>query len=1479
MLDSEEFDIDEFLASESAIATTFADPEDIENFHAAKARGMSDVEASAYGDNGQGAWGDDTTSEDDPMVALPRDLPGIAHNRRVKVIGPSGTVIARVADKMPRLANIKNGAGIDLNPAAARATGVTGKSPVQWRFADDEPETGQAFDIDAFIASDAVPEPTQPTFDIDAFIAGVPETAAALAEAPEVPIDASAQSSATANGEYKRPEPTFRFLPQSAAQADVKDAATAREAGPLIPIPKAEITADQSTLGKGARAAYNTVAGFVEGMTSVDGVAMMLNPIVGVAEMGMAVPELIHKVREAEKTPPNSPERWQAGTDVLGLLALPAAIHAVSRAKGRPKAEEPTAPKDAPDAPPRPDEAIPTERPPAGETAPATAERSPLGARDGEVAPTPVEADVARPVDTTVDAAAARPNASAGIESRAVDAPQFAYHVTTADRLSRIQQQGLTPDSKRLIGAPSLDAHSKGRVFLTSEEGVSFWRSRAEDHIFDKFDDFDQKVIAPVVLRIKKEGAFEADKPGTTDARAESFTTNQPITPDKIEVWDGAEWKPVAEGKIDPRSSFDDQGYFRDDAPLSNPKFASPEPTRTATEVAPLPDARAAEAQPQGSAAGRASEKVDIPEHLRRDPEIETLLADPASQTGPQLKAPVGAPEGGALGFGGGKRPTVAPKGTTPKGDTEFLRVEPGWKRIGKGLEFKGAADVLETTRNKVGQLLAKATRRHVDLEQELHGQLASTFERALKGIPKKEAARAFDELQPYLAAKENGRPLPAISPNATKLLKAWEGIADQTGKLAVANNVQVFDPVTGTHRPMGRIGGGYVPRMLKPEVQRVMQDPKTNPALWNTMVDEFAKSRGIATDAAAIELRAEAGRFASSDFMGNLERARTGKLPEMFYEYDLRQLAGQYIPSFTERMSQIIAYGQRLGPRERPLRENLWDIARKEAENVDTQTWLNAAEDQAVNLRSRTAAGKGMARAQTLASGLLLSSPTTSVMRNMTSGLVITGEVLGHTRSARALSSAAKKAHRENAREIGAVRENMGDFLHADKLGESFIDDAVRAVTDKALKWSGYNGSEVFVRSHAALTASQFAKDGVAAILKRPDSMRSKEALGLFKRMGADAEKIVAEGANWKTGPETRKFIRTVIRDVQGGYKMDQVPLWANSNIGRFLMQFARWGTQRSRNIWKNGIKPALGEEVEWHGKKMMRRDFRPLLKMAATTVVMGEAFAGIAQVLFGRDRKDASLQEIGAVWEDDKAQAFALAAERAINDLIMAGTLGIWSQPLDFVKNLKDQSRLKNPAEPPGLGSVKALVELGKAAYDQADGLTPRVTRADLEKFAAGTVPGAKQLVDVARNVYDEPLYEAQNDVKTLRAAAKRWAKRDAKLDVAPRSKGDFGKSPMAPEYEPIKEALLSGNAAHAKVLKDAFLAKQPDRAKAMKALKASIKQSQPFRVGPYTSAEHRADFRVWARRNLSKADFDQTERVQARYAKAAASAGLWD
>lgn len=109
-------------------ASSFADPADIAAFRKCKAGGGTDMQCFSKGDNGVGKWGDDTTEGSGPSCALPPEewnpYGRLARGRTVLVKANGKSVVCELRDTMPHYRNIKNGAGIDLNPDAAKALGL-----------------------------------------------------------------------------------------------------------------------------------------------------------------------------------------------------------------------------------------------------------------------------------------------------------------------------------------------------------------------------------------------------------------------------------------------------------------------------------------------------------------------------------------------------------------------------------------------------------------------------------------------------------------------------------------------------------------------------------------------------------------------------------------------------------------------------------------------------------------------------------------------------------------------------------------------------------------------------------------------------------------------------------------------------------------------------------------------------------------------------------------------------------------------------------------------------------------------------------------------------------------------------------------------------------------------------------------------------------------------------------------------------------
>lgn len=108
-------------------ASSFADPMDVAAFNACKRLGHSDEYCFAFGDNGIGFTGINCATFD-PICALPYEdwmekwkSAQVASGKPVIVTYKGQIVQGIMGDTMPHRENIKNGAGIDLNPGFAKA--------------------------------------------------------------------------------------------------------------------------------------------------------------------------------------------------------------------------------------------------------------------------------------------------------------------------------------------------------------------------------------------------------------------------------------------------------------------------------------------------------------------------------------------------------------------------------------------------------------------------------------------------------------------------------------------------------------------------------------------------------------------------------------------------------------------------------------------------------------------------------------------------------------------------------------------------------------------------------------------------------------------------------------------------------------------------------------------------------------------------------------------------------------------------------------------------------------------------------------------------------------------------------------------------------------------------------------------------------------------------------------------------------------
>lgn len=103
-----------------------------------------------------------------------------------------------------------------------------------------------------------------------------------------------------------------------------------------------------------------------------------------------------------------------------------------------------------------------------------------------------------------------------------LDSPDdYLYHVTTAPAARSIAAEGLMPGASQAFGS-SYAGHSRGRVFLTDRNGVSFWRDRIEQNL-ELAQRNPPKVVVMKIPRSAVPEGLQVDKAGTADARAPAW--------------------------------------------------------------------------------------------------------------------------------------------------------------------------------------------------------------------------------------------------------------------------------------------------------------------------------------------------------------------------------------------------------------------------------------------------------------------------------------------------------------------------------------------------------------------------------------------------------------------------------------------------------------------------------------------------------------------------------------------------------------------------------------------------------------------------------------------------------------------------------------------------------------------------------------------------------------------------------------------
>ena len=319
-----------------------------------------------------------------------------------------------------------------------------------------------------------------------------------------------------------------------------------------------------------------------------------------------------------------------------------------------------------------------------------------------------------------------------------------------------------------------------------------------------------------------------------------------------------------------------------------------------------------------------------------------------------------------------------------------------------------------------------------------------------------------------------------------------------------------------------------------------------------------------------------------------------------------------------------------------------------------------------------------------------------------------------------------------------------------------------------------------------------------------------------------------------------------------------------------------------------RNVVAPMLGEgKVHHKGKeRVVERDFKPFIRMMLLAQGAGELYALLRGLLTDRERKEGDLEELERTYDADEQRGLMLGAERMLNNLVLDGGLGIIGDYSQLAYDMSSRGgRYKNPLEPPS-------IQLGKEFIGM---VTDRVQRQsvteglddDIADFLR-TVPllrqptrAVGQLLDATGSEIDwVQRQQAWRDVSDLRNTARRFAN-ETGLDEGRSMNFIFdAKTPNSALYDDVHRALLIGDFEEVREIRLGIMkdkSKTPaQRKKDMLALRTSVRNRQPLKVGGVENKEARAAFLRWVKERRPD-EVNTLLEVQGRYMKAAARAGV--
>jgi hypothetical protein len=768
-------------------------------------------------------------------------------------------------------------------------------------------------------------------------------------------------------------------------------------------------------------------------------------------------------------------------------------------------------------------------------------------------------------------------------------------------------------------------------------------------------------------------------------------------------------------------------------------------------------------------------------------------------------------------------------------------------------------------------------------------------------------------EFGSYMKARETGQPLPAITPEVQRAVKAWDDSSHLMANEMERLNHKVIDE-NGKIRPFKRLGyGRHWPRMLSDDFKDMVANRNhSRSADYQAYIAKEQAAGRIKNEQEFLDKYAKLNRSDEhgNDVFSNTDRARRARFGTDAYDYSAKA-ALRYLSRAAKHLAQTEVYGQK-------LTRNHKDLFDRALDNIEASADLSGRQKEFVKnrvlqLRNDVYGHRKVDNASDwssalsrIATGSFLGNPLTSVA-NLIGG------------AAHNLSQAGPKAFLQTigqmpklgkmlmeAKDKNILRQNLADQL--DDLGlnhdQSWMTKGIRGYTKGMLKWGGQHATEALNRAFSM----QAGKNWLADFSKQygqntPRSRHMIEQLDRLGIRGADVQNLVNERGS---GTVTDEFLRQWVMQTHGSYSPAQMTHYAQTPVGRALLQFQAWSGNASRYVTREYVAP-LARASKRLNTSEGAADFIYHLgrNIGLLGIMMGSgALVSIGRnLVLGRQDKDATIKDIIArVQQGDNGVALQEALQKAYDYVISSGIAGSYGNYADLLWQGSpwggaswgtSSFRTKDPRTPASFGIIAPFFNLGSSFLQEGNKVSPHAINQFLSDISSAYKYGSQ----IGKNVIastglPDPwnlgkTQQADNNLRFLRMQIRQYEsenpilqERVARQGRKPQFSAD-ARNPLSSLKDDIHAALVLGDATRVMQLIDGYrqTVPAPEQGRAIKQLKGYIQSQLPQPGGGASGLENYEDFLAWAKEKLPPDEARQVFASVRTIANTAMETGLYD